>query len=137
MEVEQDLRSASDEMLRTLDQLQRLELEKREQKPGTASFVKLATEIEKLAAMVFAATNVQQTIAERAKVASERGADLRPIEEIDAARDVSVILSEWREAERSLASTGLETAEHAKAAADVRRLREEYHRAHRAQAKRI
>ena len=48
-------------------------------------------------------------------------------------RDVSLILSEWRDAERRLSATAVDTAEHAKAAGDVRRLREEYHRAYQAQ----
>ena len=134
MDLEQDLRIVSDEMLRTLEQLQRLESEKRAESPGTPRFLKLAREVEKLAAMVFAQTSAQQSLAEQTHQAARSGAEIAPIEEITAARDVSVILSEWRDAERRLAATAKETAEHAKAAGDVRRLREEYHRAYNAQS---
>jgi hypothetical protein len=133
MELEHNLRSVSDEMLRTLEQLQRLENQKRSESPGTPRFVRLATEIEKLAAMVFAQTSTQQSLAEQSHEAGLRGAELAPINEIEATRDVAVVLSEWREAERRLAASAVDSADHAKAAGDVRRLRDEYHRAHRAQ----
>jgi len=132
MELEQDLRSVSDEMLRSLEQLQRLETEKRAEDPGSDRFVRLATEIEKLAAVVFTQTAAQQSLAEKSHAAARAGADLAPIDEMPP-REVSLILMEWREAERRVAATGVDTAEHAKAAGDVRRLRDEYHRAHKAQ----
>ena len=134
MDLEQDLRSVSDEMLRTLEQLQRLENEKRAASPGTPRFVNLAREIEKLAALVFSQTTTQQTLAEQSHAAANAGVDLAPIKEVETARDVSLILAEWRDAERRLAATGIDTAEHAKAAGDVRRLREEYHQAYKAQS---
>ena len=133
MGLEHELRSVSDELLTTLEQLVRLEGEKRAEQPGTPRFVNLASEIERLAALVFAQTNTQSTLAEMSKVAVKGGADLVPIDELEPVRDVSVILAEWRESERVLASSAMETAEHAKAAADVRRLRDEYHRAYKAQ----
>lgn len=135
MELEQDLRNVSDDMLRTVEQLQRLEHAKRAEEPGTARFTKLAKEIEKLAGVVFAQTSVQQSLAEQSAVATAQGAELAPIDEITSARDVASILSDWRDAERRLAATALESADHAKAAADVRRLRDEYHRAYSAQAR--
>jgi hypothetical protein len=134
MDLEQDLRTVSDEMLHTLEQLQRLENEKRDENPGTPRFVGLAKEIERLAAMVFSQTTVQQTLAEKSHAAARAGVEITPIAEIESGRDVSLILSEWRDAERRLASSAIETAEHAKAAGDVRRLREEYHRAYKAQS---
>ena len=133
MDLEQDLRNVSDDMLRALEQLQNLENKKRAAEPGTASFLSLAIEIEKLAALVFAQTATQQTLAEQTHVAAKSGEAVAPIDEILAGRDVSLILSEWRDAERRLASTGIDSAEHAKAAADVRRLRDEYHRAYKSQ----
>ena len=39
----------------------------------------------------------------------------------------------WRDAERRIASTSRDSAEHALAAADAQRLRDEYHRAHKKQ----
>ncbi len=133
MDLEQQLRSASDETLRTLEELQRLETEKRGETPGTPRFVRLANEIERLAAMMFSATSAQQSLAQQTHVAKRAGVDFPPIEEMTAAREVAVILTEWRDAERRLASTGIDSAEHALAAGDVRRLRDEYHRAHKSQ----
>ncbi len=134
MDLQHNLRNVSDEMLRTLEQLQNLENEKRSEQPGTPRFARLASEIEKLAALVFSQTSTQQSLAEKSHAAAERGVELAPIDEIPALRDVSVILSEWRDAERRLAATAIDSAEHAKAAGDVRRLRDEYHRAYKAQA---
>ena len=135
MGLEHELRSVSDEMLSTRDQLARLEGEKRAAKPGTPRFVSLASEIEKLAALVFAQTNAQHSLAEQTRDAARVGVELPSIESLTPSREVSVVLAEWREAERVLASSPVETAEHAKAAADVRRLRDEYHRTYKAQRK--
>ncbi len=134
MDLEQDLRSVSDEMVRTLEQLQRLETEKRAASPGTPRFVRLAREIEKLAAVVFNQTSVQQSLAERTHAAAQAGVEIPPIEQIETTRDVSLILTEWRDAERRVAATAMDTAEHATAATDARRLREEYHRAYKSQS---
>jgi hypothetical protein len=43
-------------------------------------------------------------------------------------RELQRILAEWRAAERCLATSQPGSAEHARAAADVSRLRREYHR---------
>ncbi len=134
MELEQSLRTVSDDMLQMLDQLQLLEHEKRAESPGSQRFVRLASEIEKLATMVFAQTSTQQTLAEQTRTANDAGVEVPPIDEIVATRDVSLILTEWRAAEREVAATSMDSAEHAKAAADVRRLREEYQRAHKSQS---
>ena len=134
MDLEQGLRSVSDQMLHTLDQLQLLEHEKRSEAPGSVRFVRLADEIEKLAAMIFAQTSTQQTLAEKSHAVARAGANLAPIEEVVTTRDVSVILAEWRAAERVLAATSMDSAEHAKAGGDVRRLRDEYHQAYKAQS---
>src|SRR3954471_6053528 len=127
VELESDLRVASDRMLRTLETLASLENEKREMKPGSPQFVKLAKEIERLAAEVFAQTHTQKILGEKAEVAEKRGADLAPIDEITPARDLQVILNEWRDAERRLQIASQDTAEQATAAADIGRLRDEYH----------
>jgi hypothetical protein len=135
LELETDLRVASDRMLRILDTLAALENEKRALKPGTPHFVKLAKEIERLAAEVFAQTHTQKVLGEQAEVADKRGADLTPIEETAPMRDLQVILSEWRDAERRLQLAEPASAEHATAAADIGRLREEYHTAFMANGK--
>jgi hypothetical protein len=123
-------------MLSMIEQLQDLENQKRAEQPGTERFVKLAGEIERLAAMVFAQTAEQDKLAEQTHAAAQAGAVIAPIEQVAPAReDVSVILSEWRDAERRLSASAVDTAEHAKAAADVRRLRDEYHRYYSAQTR--
>jgi hypothetical protein len=131
MELQTDLRLASDRLLKTLEQLEALENEKRALAPGSQRFQKLAREIERLAAVVFAQTHAQQRLGERAQVATERsGVDIVPIEETEQMRDLQLILGDWRDAERRLAATDPDSAEHATAAADVGRLRDEYHRAY-------
>ena len=133
MDLEQDLRTVSDDMMSTLDQLQKLESEKRSETPGSARFVRLAREVERLAAIVLAQTSAQHSLAEQTPAAAKAGAEMAAIEDVAPMRDVSQILAEWRDAERRLPATAIDTAEHSKAVADVRRLREEYHRAHQAQ----
>ena len=131
MELEADLRNASDRLLRTLDQLAALENEKRTLKPETERFQRLAVEIERLAADVFAQTHVQRGVGERAKTVIDRtGTEISPIDDASATRDLHTILTEWRDAERRLSTAAPESADHAAAAADIGRLRDEYHRAY-------
>jgi len=133
MELEGELRLASDRVLRTLEQLEALEIEKREQTPGSPRFKKLASEIERLAAVVFAQTHAQQTLGEQAEAHAKRTGDvLPPIEEARTSRDLQVILTDWRDAERRLDLADPDSAEHATAAADIARLRDEYHDAYMA-----
>jgi hypothetical protein len=132
VELEQDLRSASDQMLSTLAELERLENIKRAEQPGTERFRSLADEIERLASVVFAHTHNQKNLADRTVQVTERSTvQLTPIEDVTATRDVRVILAEWRAAERLASETAPETAEHSQAIADARRLRDEYQRAYR------
>lgn len=133
MEIEADLRNASDRMLRTLDQLVTLESEKRTLEPGSPRFLRLANEIERLAAAVFAQTHTQRDLGERAQSVVERtGAEIAPIDEMTPQRELQIILSEWRDAERRLAASPPDSAEHAAAVADIGRLRDEYHRTYQA-----
>ena len=133
MELESELRVASDRMLRTLETLETLENEKRTLTPGSARFQRLADEAERLAAEVFAQTHSQRQLGERAEAANERtGTDLAPIGKGSSVRELQVILSAWRDAERRLQLASPKSAEHAAAAADVGRLREEYHAAYTA-----
>ena len=103
MEVETDLRVTSDRLLRTLEQLEALENEKRNLKPGSVRFQKLAHEVERLAADVFSQTHQQRKLGETVKDIHDRtGAEFAPIEDQSATRELHVILSEWRDAERRL-----------------------------------
>ena len=133
MELETNLRTASDRMLRTLEQLETLENEKRALKPDSARFQRLAVEIERLAAAVFAQTHAQQQLGQRAQVVADRtGADIAPIDETHAMRDLQHVLADWRDAERRLAAAAPDSAEPAQAVADCGRLRDEYHRTYSA-----
>ena len=131
MELEGELRLASDRMLRTLEQLQALETEKRELTPGSPRFKKLATEIERLAAVVFTQTHAQESLGQQAAAHAQRtGEGLAPIAAAPAPRDLQVILADWRDAERRLGVADPDSAEHATADADIARLRNEYHDAY-------
>jgi hypothetical protein len=122
-------------MLQTLDQLAALENEKRTLKPGSARFQTLAKEVERLASEVFAQTHAQERLGERAKdLERAKGVELAPINETAHKRDLSVILGEWRDAERRLSLAAADSAERATATADIARLRAEYHAAYSASA---
>src|SRR5688572_6621114 len=111
MELETDLRLASDRMLTTLDQLETLENEKRTLEPGSERFNRLAREIERLAAAVFAQTHAQQQLGEQARVVAERtGATMTPIEATPNLRELHVILADWRDAERRLLNAAPDSA---------------------------
>ncbi len=131
MEVEQELRTASDTLLHTLDQLELLENEKRTLKPDSARFQQLASEVKRLAATVFAQTQAQARLGLEGRAAAQQsGAELAPIDNALQERDLRVILSDWRTAERRLADVSADSAEHVQATDDVSRLRDEYHRAY-------
>lgn len=127
MNVEQELRLTSDEMLRRLDRLRELELEKRALAPGTDRFVAIAKEVERLAASVLVKTTEQERLAEASAVVhGATGALAAPIDEVAPRREISQILNEWRDAERQLAAATPGTAEHEAARASIDRLRLEY-----------
>ena len=132
MNIESELRVTSDRLLRTLDELQALENEKRTVKPDSPRFQKLAHEVERLAAEAFAQTHAQQALGEKAEAEQAKGLDLPPIAESTQMRPLQVILNEWRDAERRLQLADVDTAEHSAAAGDVGRLRAEYHSAYKA-----
>ena len=110
-EIEHELRSTSDTLLATLEQLEQLETEKRTLPPDSDRFQKLAREIERLAAVIFAESHDQQQLGVRSKrLSQQQGVELDPIDEMTPARDVSVILGEWRAAERALADADPDTS---------------------------
>jgi hypothetical protein len=133
LEIEAELRVASDRILQTLDQLEMLETEKRTLKPDSDRFQHLAREIERLAAEIFAQSHKQQTLGEQAQVTTERtGEQLPSINNTTTPRELHMILAEWRDAERRMQLAEPDSAEHAVAQSDSARLREEYHAAYSA-----
>jgi hypothetical protein len=131
MDIDEQLRSTSDRILETLEQLQLLETEKRSLVPGSRRFQKLAREVERLADSMVAHAEEQTELANEA---AELGQPAPPIDE--QPRDVTTILAEWREAERHTTATHPGSADEISARADVDRLRAEYQRAHRAASRR-
>jgi hypothetical protein len=131
MGIDEQLRSTSDRMLETLEQLHSLETEKRSLVPGSRRFQKLAREVERLADSMVAHAEEQ---AELGNEAAESGHSPSP--NAETPRDVTTILAEWRDAERRAAAVDAQSAAGAAAHADVDRLRAEYQRAHRAASRR-
>lgn len=135
MKSEQQLRSASDEVLVAIEKLRQLEIEKRSIAPTSPRFLTLAREVEQLADQLASTAEVQADLGQ--KVANEHDDDAGaapPIEEV--ARDVATILAEWRDAERRAGTAKTGSNEAAAARADVERLRAEYQRAHTTATKR-
>lgn len=133
MELAQDLRSTSDDLLRRLERLRDLEMEKRQLTPGSPHFRRLAAEIERQAAGVLAKSVEQDQLGQVAgAVLEETETVAPPIAEVPPRRDISVILGDWREAERRLAACSPGAPEHAEAQAAAQRLRAEYRDAYEA-----
>lgn len=132
MSLEQELRGASDSLLRALDRMTELEAEKRLLPTGSPKFVGLAREIERLAVEVLRQTTEQASLAETTEARAVAGASPgQPVASIaPAPREMATILGEWRDAERALAAADPSSQDAAIAAANVRRLREEYRVAH-------
>lgn len=134
MSLERELRDTSDSLMRALDQLHDLETQKRDQPTGSQSFVSLAQRVEDLAIDVLRRTEREASLAEDTRERREAGGGVgRSINEVPASRrELAAILNEWRDAERRLAAADAASPESSAAAADVRRLREEYRIAHEA-----
>ena len=139
MSIEPNLHEVSDALLANLDRLRALELEKRSLPVGSPRLVELATEIEALAVLVLGSTDTQVDLAKEA-VREARAGELDPnatIEEMSAApRELHVVLSEWRDAERRLAEVSPDSPEALRLRGDIELLRAEYGRAHDAAARR-
>jgi hypothetical protein len=128
-DLDDKLRSTSDRLMVTLDQLVELEIAKRSMQPGTDEFVDLARRIQDLAAAALSHTERQEALAEDSRAAIGTSAEVQHTIEETPPRAIEVILSEWRAAERMLQAAELGSAEAALAEAEVRRLRDEYRRA--------
>jgi hypothetical protein len=134
MSLERELRDTSDSLMRALDQLRDLEARKRDEPTGSETFVELAQRVEELAIDVLRRSEREVSLAEDTGERREAGGGVgRTINEVPTSeRDLASILGEWREAERQLAAADPASLESSVAAAEVRRLREEYRIAHEA-----
>jgi hypothetical protein len=124
------LRVASDAMLRDLEMLAGLEEEKRLLEPEDARTVRLAGQIEEMAARLLKHSAEQHAMTIRIHDDPEVAAIEGPIAGMP--RTMAAILDAWREAERDLAAAtpGSPAADVAQARVD--QFREEYRRAHEA-----
>lgn len=130
MEEERKLRIASDNFLTRVERLHALEEQKREL--AAADTAGLAREVETLTREILEWAKRQTEMAE-AVSASE--SDAGPIATMPP-RALSIVLAEWREAERRLENEHPATAGWESARADVDRLRDEYARAYHAEISR-
>jgi hypothetical protein len=126
------IRATSDSLLRDLETLEMLELEKRRLAPDDPELVSVAARIEELATRVLQSSHDQRALTEQIEAMHDVGdpdAPTTPIEE--APRDVHAILARWREAEREVEATAPGSVEHETARQLARRLRDEYREATR------
>lgn len=114
----EQIQATSNALLQDLDQLERLELEKRSTATTDPRFTELAARVEELATRVLARTAVQRELATRA-------AEEAAVNPTTTTRPPAVILVEWREAERRAASL-TPGPEQADARRRAEELREEY-----------
>jgi hypothetical protein len=125
------LRATSDALIADLDELSRLEREKRIIALDDPRLEAMSERIEDLAARVLTSTAVEQELSEAARVEAAAGAPSAPNQTIDETRprELHTILDEWRAAERRAAQAPPRSSEAARAALEVQRLRTEYRRA--------
>ncbi len=125
-----DLRRASDEFIRRLDQLYELERRKHELPPDQAEFIRLAREIEDLSRALLFVGGQQVEMAEEVHADVKEGATAvdQPIRDTPPRRDAVLVLAEWRAAERRLAAADARSEDERAARTEVDRLREEYRR---------
>jgi len=129
LELASDLRNASDLLLERIDRLYELERRKRELMPDNPEFVRLAREVEDTARAALGATGMQVELATAVADRANRGDSSvdQPIRDVPPGpRDATVILSEWRAAERLLATAAPDSDAERSARIEVERLRREY-----------
>ena len=125
------LRATSDALIADLDELARLEREKRLLALDDPRLSDLSERIEALAARVLTSTALEQDLSEAAQVEASAKAPSAPDQTIEGTppREIHTILDEWRAAERRAAQAAPRSSEAARAALEVQRLRLEYQRA--------
>lgn len=128
------LRAASDSLLRDLTELQALEQEKRQTEPDNPRLVRLAIEIEALAARVMGTSMRQRERAE--EIVGAGGSDAPDDTIAETSREIHVILAEWRDTERQLTDAVPGSADADIAERRIDTLRREYGRAHDAARRR-
>lgn len=124
-----ELRSASDALLQDLEVLLALEEEKRDIPSDDPRFVTLAARIDEIARRVTGWTSRQHELAADLHARTTQGATPPVAIETTPARPLSVILADWRTAQRALDGLA-EGPEQTEAEVRVDALRTEYGRAY-------
>ncbi len=127
------LRATSDALLADLEALEVLEREKRELASGHPRLLQLAAEVEEIAGRLVGQTVRQRGLSADAQgmIASGHG-DAPTTSIARTAREIHLILADWRTAERRAADTEPGSAAALEARAHVDLLRAEYRDAHEA-----
>lgn len=126
------LRATSDALLRDLERLAAIEHEKRTLPPDDPRLVQMAAEVTEIAARVLDTSNTQHELTLRAEELVQRRDRDAPTAPIAATpREMSAILSDWREAEREAAAVDADSPEAREIEGRIERLRAEYRDAHR------
>jgi hypothetical protein len=138
LSIEPELHATSDALLANLDRLRELEMEKRRTPLESPRLVELSEEVERLAAIVLGASDVQSDLARLAGTLVETGelSGTTSIESMADTRDVHAVLADWRDTERRMSEVEGGTPEATKLRARIEVLRAEYRRAHEAAANR-
>jgi hypothetical protein len=121
----QAIRRTSDVMLAQLSELEELERTKRELQPGSRAQLRLTRRVETLARKVLHTAGQQSDLVATIAEMTADGTEGAPT----ASREPHLVLSEWREAERTMEREVPGTRPWESARTDVERLRAEYRRA--------
>ena len=125
------LREASDQLLHDLESLSDLEEVKRQIEPGDPRLIELAGTIEVLAQRVLASSARQRQLTIEANDLVDLGLPDAPTHPIaETPRAISVILADWRDAERRARVAPEGSPEEAAAERELDRFKEEYRQAH-------
>ncbi|MEZ0240826.1 MAG: hypothetical protein ACAH65_08530 [Chloroflexota bacterium] len=128
-ETAEALRATSDALLRDLEVLGAIEEEKRTIPAGDPRLVDLAARIEQIAHRLVGWSTDQRELTEVAQEEVAAGDVNAAVTIEETHRPMSVILADWRDAERRAAAVERDTADATEAAAVVDALRNEYRRA--------
>ncbi len=135
-ESRDNLRVASDALLRDLEILESLEVRKRTLELDDPLVAELARRIETIAERILAASAAQRSITATAQLVASEQAPERAAPTIEETpRAAHEVLAEWRVTERRLADADPGSAEAIELVATVTALRDEYRRAFEAARK--
>ena len=130
-DITEEMRGASDALLRDLERLATLEERKRLVKPGDPDLVSLSKDIEEIAQRVLLSTVHQRSLTEEVDELVQTDPNAVPNRSIEGTppRELHKILRDWRDAERRVAEAAVGTAESVSALREAAWLRIEYRNA--------